>query len=71
MEPLVDWCGLQILWHIDAELVGFHLVCLCVLSVFKKEIMKDMISTCSGTIAVYIFGNSVYPQYSWKIRVRS
>ncbi len=71
MEPLVDWCGLPILWHIDAELVGFHLACLCVLSVFKKEITKAMISTCSGTIAFYIFDNRAYQQYSWEIRVRS
>lgn len=46
MPPLVDSSGQQILLPIDAAHVEFLHVCLCVLTVFKEEIMKDMTLTC-------------------------
>lgn len=44
--PPVDSYGLQILLPIDVALVASLRACLCVRTVFKEEIMKDMTSTC-------------------------
>lgn len=48
MAPLVAWCGQQILLPIDVGHVEYLPACHYVQNVFKKAIMRDMISTCLG-----------------------
>jgi len=48
MGQHVGWFGLQTLWPTDVGHAEYLLVCPYVLNVFKKAIMKDMISTCFG-----------------------
>ena len=50
MEPLVALCGQQTLLHTDVEHVGFLHACPYVQNVFKRAIMKGMISICLGLI---------------------
>ena len=48
MELPVALFGQPILWLIGAELVEYPLACHYVQNAFKKAIMRDMTSTCSG-----------------------